>query len=162
MTERKPPEFRFETWVERQIREAQERGAFDNLKGAGQPIPHHGDHDENWWIRNYLERENLPTDVLLPLPLPVQLRKEIERLPEELRALHTEDEVRATVKDLNRRIAECVRAPSTLRIPLALVDMEAVAARWREEHEATRKAWQARRAATREEPSPQRSRWWRR
>jgi hypothetical protein len=39
MTERKPPGMRYEDWIERQIREAQERGAFDDLPGAGKPIP---------------------------------------------------------------------------------------------------------------------------
>mgnify|MGYP001616329475 FL=1 len=28
----------FENWIDRQIREAMERGAFDHLPGAGQPI----------------------------------------------------------------------------------------------------------------------------
>jgi hypothetical protein len=39
MTEREPPGMRCEDWIERQIREAQERGAFDDLPGAGKPIP---------------------------------------------------------------------------------------------------------------------------
>lgn len=28
----------FESWIDRQIREAQERGEFDDLPGAGEPI----------------------------------------------------------------------------------------------------------------------------
>src|SRR4051812_21267463 len=39
LTERKPAWMRHETWIDRQIREAQERGDFDNLSGAGKPIP---------------------------------------------------------------------------------------------------------------------------
>ena len=38
MTDRKPPGVGFQTWVERQIREAMERGEFDNLPGKGKPI----------------------------------------------------------------------------------------------------------------------------
>ena len=38
MTERKPPGVGFGTWVERQIREATERGEFDNLPGTRKPI----------------------------------------------------------------------------------------------------------------------------
>jgi hypothetical protein len=34
MTERKPPGVSFESWVEKQIREAADRGEFDNLPGA--------------------------------------------------------------------------------------------------------------------------------
>jgi hypothetical protein len=29
----------FETWADRQIREAEERGEFDDLPGKGKPIP---------------------------------------------------------------------------------------------------------------------------
>lgn len=35
---RKPRGKRFTDYIEEQIREAQERGAFDNLRGAGQPL----------------------------------------------------------------------------------------------------------------------------
>lgn len=36
---RRPPAVRFETWIDRQIREAQEQGLFDNLRGKGKPLP---------------------------------------------------------------------------------------------------------------------------
>lgn len=39
MTERKPPGTSWETWIEAQIRVAREQGAFDNLPGAGKPLP---------------------------------------------------------------------------------------------------------------------------
>ncbi len=39
MTERKPGDVSFEGWIEYQIRRAQEAGAFDNLGGAGKPLP---------------------------------------------------------------------------------------------------------------------------
>ena len=59
MTERKPPGVGFETWVERQLREAAERGAFDDLPGAGKPIPDlDKPHDELWWVKQKLRREN--------------------------------------------------------------------------------------------------------
>ena len=49
MTERKPPGIGFQTWVERQIREAMERGEFDDLSGAGKPIADLDKaHDELW------------------------------------------------------------------------------------------------------------------
>src|SRR5690606_18777248 len=79
VTERKRPDVTFVNWVEQQIRAAQERGEFDNLPGAGKPIPDHGD-DELWWIRSYLAREGLSGEALLPREL--QLRREVERLPE--------------------------------------------------------------------------------
>jgi hypothetical protein len=38
MTQRKPPGTSWETWIDQQIREAEEAGAFDNLVGKGKPI----------------------------------------------------------------------------------------------------------------------------
>src|ERR671924_901972 len=55
MTERKPPETSFTSWVDQQIAEAEKRGAFDNLPGAGKPIPRRGGTDA--WLRDYLRRE---------------------------------------------------------------------------------------------------------
>ncbi|SMC89901.1 DUF1992 domain-containing protein [Lentzea albidocapillata] len=43
MTQRKPPGMGFESWIDRQIREAQERGEFDNLPSAGKPLPGAGE-----------------------------------------------------------------------------------------------------------------------
>ncbi|MEO6090084.1 MAG: DUF1992 domain-containing protein, partial [Umezawaea sp.] len=84
MTERKPTDVNFESWIDRQIREAAERGEFDNLPGAGKPLPGlQGPVEEQWWLKGYLRREGLPSDVLLPTPL--LLRKEVEALPETVR-----------------------------------------------------------------------------
>src|SRR5262249_62272694 len=49
MTERKPPGTSWETWIEAQIRVAMEQGAFDNLPGAGKPLPNL-DQDPDWWV----------------------------------------------------------------------------------------------------------------
>jgi hypothetical protein len=60
VTTRKPPGTNWESWIDRQIREAQERGEFENLPGKGRPIPNlDGAHDENWWIRQKLRSEDL-------------------------------------------------------------------------------------------------------
>lgn len=54
MTERKPAGMTIESWIERQIRVAAERGDLDGLRGAGEPIPaSHGD-DEMGRIRRKL------------------------------------------------------------------------------------------------------------
>ena len=43
--------------ADRLIREAIERGDFDDLKGTGKPIPGAGTRDdEMWWVRSWLER----------------------------------------------------------------------------------------------------------
>ncbi|MGV9308285.1 DnaJ family domain-containing protein [Nonomuraea sp. NPDC003727] len=46
---------RFETLIDRQIREAQERGEFDDLPGAGKPLPNRDElNDELWWVKRKL------------------------------------------------------------------------------------------------------------
>lgn len=135
VTERKRPDVSFETWIERQIRVAQERGDFDNLPGSGKPIPDHGN-DEMWWIKTYLEREGLSGEALLPPEL--QVRKEIERLPESVRTIPTEKDVRQFVADLNRRVAACLLSPDRLPVPLHKVDVDDVLETWRAERQSRR------------------------
>ncbi|MFD4183025.1 DUF1992 domain-containing protein [Rhodococcus sp. NPDC058514] len=129
MTERKPWDVPFESWVERQIRLAQERGEFDNLPGAGKPIPHLGDDDELWWVKNKLRAEGLSTEALLPPSL--QLRREVQRLPDTIADLPTEQSVRDVVAELNRRIADYLRAPSAPVVPVHRVDADALMSIWR-------------------------------
>ena len=51
---------RHESWIDRQIREAAERGEFDNLPGAGKPIPNRNELvDADWWIKQWIEREEI-------------------------------------------------------------------------------------------------------
>ena len=46
MTERKPPGMDFSSWIDQQIEEAAKRGAFDDLPGAGKPLPNRGESDD--------------------------------------------------------------------------------------------------------------------
>jgi hypothetical protein len=120
----------YESAVERQIRLAQEQGKFDDLPGKGKPLPGlDREYDEDWWVRAWVEREGVSREMLLPPAL--QLRKEIERLPETLRGIGTEAEVRDAVRGLNRRIAEHLVAPHGPRVPVAPVDVDAAVDRWR-------------------------------
>jgi hypothetical protein len=126
------PLSRYESVVDQQIRMAQERGEFDNLPGTGKPLPGRGrPDDELWWVKGYLRREGLSTESLLPTSL--RLAKEIERLPETVRDLPSEQAVRERVGELNRRIAEYLRAPSGPAVRVGPVDADAVVARWRAE-----------------------------
>src|SRR5215472_6920283 len=118
MTERKPRDISFASWVDQQIAEAAERGAFDNLPGAGKPIPRRGGGTEAW-LQDYLRREGVSADELLPTPL--RLRKEVERLAGTVQDLNSEDEVRAVVRGLNRRILEWRRIPTGPPVFLRLV-----------------------------------------
>jgi hypothetical protein len=156
MTERKPREMTFASWVDRQVSEAEERGAFNNLPGAGKPISRRGGTDA--WLQDYLRREGVSADELLPTPL--RLRKEAERLTETVQDLCSEDEVRAVVKGLNRQIAEWRRIPDGPPIYLRLVDEDAMVARWRDARR--RPSAPAPPARPHPDPPPRRSRWWRR
>src|SRR5258705_9987350 len=127
MTERKPREMTFASWVDQQVSEAAERGAFDNLPGAGKPISRRGGTDA--WLQDYLRREGVSADELLPAPL--RLRKEIERLTETVQDLRSEDEGREVVKGLNPRIAEWRRNPDRPPGYLRLVDEEGTVTRGR-------------------------------
>jgi hypothetical protein len=49
-----------EDLVERRIREAQARGEFENLPGAGKPIPDLDEpNDQLVWLRNWMKREGI-------------------------------------------------------------------------------------------------------
>jgi hypothetical protein len=57
MSARKPPGLGWESWIDRQVREATERGEFDDLAGAGQPIPDlDKPFDELWWVESINEK----------------------------------------------------------------------------------------------------------
>ena len=123
MTERKPPGVGFETWVERQLREAAERGAFDDLPGAGKPIPDlDKPHDELWWVKQKLRRENFSY-----LPPTIALRRQAEEALEAAAQAGSEDEVRRIVAGINARIIEGNRkAASGPPLNLAPFDVERV------------------------------------
>jgi hypothetical protein len=120
----------WEAGVEAQIRAAQERGDFDNLPGAGEPLPGRNEpYDEMWWIKGFLERESLSTDLLLPTPL--LLRKKIEQIPDDVRGLPSEESVRTVVRELNGQIVEWLRNPVGPRVVVLPVDVDAVVRHWR-------------------------------
>lgn len=119
----------YESAVEKAIREAVERGEFDDLPGKGRPLADLSDTSEDWWVRRYVRREGVPSDALLPVGL--QLRKELERLPETVRDLPSERAVREVVAELNGRVVDYVRTPQGPVLPLRRADPEDVIARWR-------------------------------
>jgi len=121
----------FESWIDRQIREAQERGEFDNLPGAGKPIKGlRNPPDENWWVKGLMERENLKP----VLPTTLSLRKESAELHDRVASERTEQAVREIAQDLNARILDSRKRPvDGPPLPLRTVDVEEVVARWREQ-----------------------------
>jgi hypothetical protein len=130
MTERKPAGMSFTSWIDQQINQAAERGAFDDLPGAGKPLPKRHEDAGQAWLRDYLCREGVPTEELLPTPL--RLRKETERLAENVPTMRTEHEVREAVTALNQQISQWRRLPLDFPIFVRLVNEEAMVTRWRE------------------------------
>jgi len=171
MTERKPREMSFTSWIDQQVADAEKRGLFDDLPGAGKPLdirPAGGDFGQAW-VRDYTAREGVPPEEFLPAPL--RLRREIERLAETAGEMRSEAEVRETVADLNRRIVEWRRIPVGPPVHVRLVDAEEMVGRWRAAQARPRQATQAARPAPDAEPPqpqapqphrPGRRRWWRR
>jgi hypothetical protein len=120
----------WESWIERQIREAQERGEFDDLPGRGKPLRSiDRPHDPDWWLKGMIEREGL--DMSAALPPGLRLRRELEQLQEQLTELRSEQAVREVVGDLNRRILEH-RRRTTGGPPIVVqtVDVERIVAAW--------------------------------
>jgi hypothetical protein len=162
MTERKPPDMSFRSWIDQQIEEATERGDFRDLPGAGQPLPNRGDENAaEAWLRDYVRREGVSTEEFLPLPL--KLRKESERLAAAAPGLPSEGAVRAAAAELNERIMNWRRIPHGPPIFVPLVDAESLAGRWRAGQATEAAATSADQAADgtpgRE---PRRRRWWQR
>lgn len=129
MTERKPAGMSFTSWIDQQIGEAAERGAFDDLPGAGKPLPKHNDHTEAWLI-DWVRREGGTTEEMLPTPL--KLRKQSARLAETVHELRSEQDVREAVAELNERIMQWRKLPLGPPIFVPLVDEEKMVASWRD------------------------------
>ena len=129
-----PERPRWESPVEKAIREAQERGEFDDLPGAGKPLADIGDPDDPmWWLRRYVEREQL--DLTGALPPALQLRKEAASYPDSLTDLRSEEAVRRVLEDFNDRVRRERLRPPDPGMPQLLaptVDVDAMVERWTE------------------------------
>ncbi len=154
-----------ESWVDRQIREAQERGEFDNLPGAGQPLKDLGDpNDPDWWVKRYIQREKL--DVSGALPTPLALRKEAASFPESLADVRREADVREILEDFNHRVKVDRLRPAVGAMPPLIsrtVDVDEVVEQWRQLRADLVQRAAASRARTDapSEPTPAGHAWWR-
>jgi hypothetical protein len=128
MTQRKPSELSFDSWIDVQIREARERGLFDELPGAGQPQTGlHDAEDPMWWAKQFLQREGVSV-----LPVAVEVRVRAQKLREVLASFPSERAVREAAEALNADIRRVNRTaaegPPTSQAPL---DVEQLVAQWR-------------------------------
>jgi Domain of unknown function (DUF1992) len=128
MTQRKPPETSWETWIEAQIRVAMKKGAFDNLPGAGKPLPNLGqEYDPLWWVKQLVQREQISMQ-----PPSLELLRKVEQELATIEKLLDEATVRSRVAALNVEIAKVnatvMDGPPTR---LGTLDVDQVVARWR-------------------------------
>ena len=128
MTNRKPSGLGWESWIDRQIREAAERGEFKDLPGAGKPIPDlDKPHDEMWWVKRKLRDEGLSY-----LPPSLALRKEASEARAAALRAPSEADARRIIEDVNETIREAnrtgIRGPSLMLVPF---NVERILQEWR-------------------------------
>jgi len=128
VTDRKPPDVSWQSWIDKQIYDAQQRGEFDNLAGKGKPLSDIDEPlDDLWWVKRKLKEEGVSF-----LPPALAIRREVELTREAIAAADDEDKVRELVLAVNDRIREVNRTsitgPPTTVMPMNVDD---VVARWR-------------------------------
>ncbi|MCW2824867.1 MAG: hypothetical protein JWQ91_1784 [Aeromicrobium sp.] len=92
-------------WVEIQLQQAMRAGEFDDLPGAGKPIPGiDRPHDPDWWLKRLIEREKISV-----LPPALALRREDAELDGVLDRESSPQGVGRVIEDFNARIIEARR-----------------------------------------------------
>lgn len=119
----------YESRIDQQIREAQERGEFDDLPGAGKPLPGAGETlPDDWWLRDLVKRESLGAAI----PATLLLRRDVEDVLDTAARKTTEQAVRAHVAELNARVIRAHRGElAGPAVALALLDADDVVRRWK-------------------------------
>ncbi|MGV9253990.1 DnaJ family domain-containing protein [Streptomyces sp. NPDC003697] len=126
MTERKPPGVPFESFVDKQIRDAQARGEFDRLPGAGRPLPDESAYDELWWVKRKMVREGMSV-----LPPALALRKEAEDALAAAYAAPSERLVRKIITEINSKILDMMlKPPPGPPLGLKRYDVEQIVTEW--------------------------------
>lgn len=118
--------------ADRKIEAAMQEGKFDNLKGMGQPLdlePMPADENARlmWWALRLLKQNDVTPDE-------VRLRKQIERLKDELPNATTDARVAVLVTGINRLVRELNTLGTTAldRIAVAPASLAHELARLRE------------------------------
>ena len=128
MTERKPPGVSWESWVDKQIHEARERGEFDNLPGCRQADPG----NRSAARRPVVGQEEARREKVGFTPGTMALRREVEAALERIAEQTSEVAVRQIVTEVNQRIREAnskvMTGPASTLVPL---DVEQVVRKWR-------------------------------
>jgi len=161
MTERKPTGMSFETWIDTQITRARDEGAFEDLDGAGKPLPRRTREQTSYdWALEWAKREN--ADVVGMLPSGLALRKQREELPALVARQPTEQLARAVVQAHVAQVDQYYRRPvEGPWVPVGMPDVEEMVDQWRRNRPAAEPAPDAGSTPAGEPPSRRRG-WWRR
>ena len=113
----------FESIADRRIRAAQQEGFFDNLPGAGKPIPDLGqERAPGWWADRLVRREQSALAA-------EELDRELQDAMAPLWRSESEDLVRSRVEELNQLVDDYNRVTTwERRSPL---DADDVVEKWR-------------------------------
>ncbi|WP_328470089.1 DUF1992 domain-containing protein [Actinoplanes sp. NBC_00393] len=127
----------YESSIDRQMREATERGEFDGLSGAGKPLTGYGEeYDEDWWVKDWLRREGGAAGVI---PASLAVRRAAEDLPAAVGRFTAERAVREHVAELNERIDKARRGLiDGPPVVLPRFDADEVVEQWRARRTTTR------------------------
>lgn len=108
--------------MEQQLREAVERGEFEDLPGRGRRLEL-GEDSPNWWARRKMEELKRQDEV-------TELLRRLERARDRIWSLPDEPSVRSATQDLNQEIGE-INPGLREEERLPLLDPEATVATWR-------------------------------
>ena len=125
---------RFASGVDKQVRDAEKAGAFEDNPLVGKPLP--GDdqpYREDWWITQKVARERVGAHAL---PLPLALRREAQDLRKGLiedRPAASEAVLRAAIVDYEVRADTARRTPQPgPSVVIPRVDAEEAVQAWRQ------------------------------
>jgi len=105
MTERRPPGVDYESWIDRQISDAEKRGEFDDLPTAGKPLADLAKSpDPNWWIKGKLRSEGLSYT-----PPSLALKKAVADALDAALEADSDEQAREVLETINGEIREANR-----------------------------------------------------
>ncbi len=127
---RRIPFGNFESWIDRQIRQAQERGDFDNLRGKGKPLPaadpnevHAG--DDAMGLKLLKNHEALPAWIEMNKEI-VALREQCRRILHYYTVERDRDRRARFAQDYRRRVADLNRKIETYNLIIPAQHLEKV------------------------------------
>jgi hypothetical protein len=128
---------RFESLLDRQIRAAQERGEFDDLPGAGKPLPSDSTpYRPDWWVNQVVQREGAGA---YAIPPELALRKVADELRAGAVEFRLERDVREAVAAYNEQADRQRQLPQEGRVVLLPpLDVERIVEGWRKARSADR------------------------